>query len=92
MQEALKMEDENGWERLDENLLTRLTGARLTKLNRLWVRDTCKCVSYRVHRIVLSKLTASVTRKYKWAEGEKEKQTWMSRWSDRQSSMVTLSG
>ena len=62
MQEALKMEDENGWKRLDENLLTRLIGARLTKRNRLWVRDTCKCVFYKVHRIVLSKLTASVTR------------------------------
>ena len=37
MQEALKMEDENMWERLDENLLTRFTGGRLTKLNRFRV-------------------------------------------------------
>ena len=43
------MEHENGWEHLDENLLTRLTEARRTDLNRLPVRDVCECIFYSVH-------------------------------------------
>jgi hypothetical protein len=34
----------------------------------------------------------SVTRKYVWAEWEERKRTWISSWSDRQSSMVIVSG
>jgi hypothetical protein len=52
VQEPLKMEHENRWERLDENLLTRLA-ARQTEPNRLQVRDACESFFYSVHRIVL---------------------------------------
>jgi hypothetical protein len=47
------MEDENGWELLDENLLARLAKARQIELDRLQVRDACECVLYSIHRIVL---------------------------------------
>jgi hypothetical protein len=51
IREALKVEDENGWEHLD--FLTRLAEARRTELHRLQVRDPCQRVFYSVHRIVL---------------------------------------
>ena len=47
------MEHENGWKRLDEHLLARLTEARQTGLNGLLVRDACECVLYSVHRVML---------------------------------------
>jgi hypothetical protein len=47
------MDDENGREPFNENLLTRLARARRTKLHRLQMRDACECVFYSVHRIVL---------------------------------------
>ena len=53
IQEPLEMEDQNGRKHLDEYLLTRLAEARRTELHRLRVCDTCKCVFYSVHRIVL---------------------------------------
>ena len=40
------MEHENGWEHLDEDLLTE---TRRTELNRLQVRDVCECVFYSAH-------------------------------------------
>jgi hypothetical protein len=54
VQEPPKVEDENWWKFLDENLLTRFAGTRWTTLNRLRMRDACKCVFYSVHRIMLS--------------------------------------
>jgi hypothetical protein len=55
IQEPLKMEHENGWKHLDENLLARFAEAarRTGELNMLQVRDACECVFYSVHRIVL---------------------------------------
>ena len=48
------MDDENGWEPLDEHFLARLAQARRTELDMLQVRDACQCVVYSIHRIVLS--------------------------------------
>jgi hypothetical protein len=53
IQEPLKMKDYNWRKHFDENLLARLAEARRTDLHRLQVCDTCKCVFYGVHRIVL---------------------------------------
>ena len=53
IQETLKMEHENRWERLDEHLLARLAIARRTELHGLQVRDACEFVFYKLHRIVL---------------------------------------
>ena len=49
VQEALKMEDENGRKRLDEHLLARLDESTRTELHRLQVRDACECVFYSVN-------------------------------------------
>jgi hypothetical protein len=53
IQETLKMEHENRWERLDEHFLARLAIARRTELRELQVRDACECVFYNLYRIVL---------------------------------------
>ena len=49
IQEPLKMENENGWEHLDEHLLACLAEARRTELHRLQVRDACESVFYSGH-------------------------------------------
>jgi hypothetical protein len=53
VQEALKMEDENGWQRLEKHLLARLARARLADLHGLGLRDMCECVLNVVYRIGL---------------------------------------
>ena len=49
IQEALKVEDENGWKRLDEYLLARLVEAKRTEPHGLQVRDAGESVLYSVH-------------------------------------------
>lgn len=44
VQEALKMEDENGWKRLDLHLFARPARAGLLGLDRLELRDVCERV------------------------------------------------
>jgi hypothetical protein len=86
------MEHENGWKRLDEHLLARLAEARLDRAEQV---AGARCVRVRllcVYRIVLLSVSMSVIRTYVWVEWEEGKRTWMSSWSDRQSSMVTVSG
>ena len=86
------MEHENKWERLYEHLLARLAEARRTELHSLQMRDACESILDGVHRIVLLELLCQSPghmRGVEWEEGER---TWMSSWSDRQSSMVTASG
>ena len=56
IQEPLKMEHENRWERLDKHLMVCLAGARRTELHRLQVRDACESIFNSVHRIVLLEL------------------------------------
>ena len=54
IQEALKMEDENGWKRLDLHLLAHLARAGLAAdLHGPGLRDVCKCILNGVHRIGL---------------------------------------
>ena len=84
------MEDENGRKRFDERLLARPVGARRTELHRLQVRDPCERVFYSSHRIVLSE-SFDVSHQDIW-QNEEGNRTWISSWSGRQSSMVTLSG
>jgi hypothetical protein len=50
---ALKMEDKNGWKRLDLHLLARLARAGLADLRGLRLRDMCECVLNGVYRIGL---------------------------------------
>jgi hypothetical protein len=71
IQEALKVEDKNGWKHFDEYLLARLAEVRRAELHRLQVRDPCKCVFYSVHRIMLWTGLMSVTRTcvMEWEEG-----------------------
>jgi hypothetical protein len=38
------MEDENGWQSLEKNLLTRLARAGLADLHGLRLQDVCECV------------------------------------------------
>ena len=88
IQEPLKVENENGWKHLDVHLLARLSEARWTELYRLQVRDACECVFHSVHRIVLLDcVDVSLQR-----NGKREGRTWMSSWSDRQFSMMAVSG
>ena len=68
VQEALEIEHENGWRRLDDQLLACL--ARRTELNSLQVRNAFECVFYGVYRIVLSEGLMSVTRIYMWEKWE----------------------
>ena len=42
VQEALKMEDENGWKRLDLHLLARPARAGLANLHGLELREVCR--------------------------------------------------
>jgi hypothetical protein len=51
--EPLKMEDKNGWKRLEKYLLACIARARLADLHRLGLRDVCECVLNGVHRIGL---------------------------------------
>jgi hypothetical protein len=83
------MEDENGRKCLDEHLLARLAEARCTELHRLWMRNPGECVFYGVHSVGLLDVSHKDICVGGW---EKGKRTWMSRWSDRQSSMMTASG
>jgi hypothetical protein len=43
VQEALKMKDENGWQRLEKHLLARLAQAGSANLHWVGLRDVCKC-------------------------------------------------
>lgn len=47
------MEDQDGWERLDQHLLTRLTQPGQADLHGLRLRDVCESVLNRVYRITL---------------------------------------
>ena len=53
VQEALKMEDENGWKRLEKHLLTRIARAGLVDVDSSGLRDACECVLNCVYRIRL---------------------------------------
>jgi hypothetical protein len=56
VQEALKMEDENGWKRIEKRLLARLAAlarAGLADLHGMGLRDLCECVLNGVYRIGL---------------------------------------
>lgn len=55
VQKALEMEDENGWKRLEKNLLARLARVGLADLNELGLRDACECFLNCVYRIGLPK-------------------------------------
>jgi hypothetical protein len=43
VQEALKMKDENGWQRLEKDLLACLARAGLANLHGVGLRDVCEC-------------------------------------------------
>ena len=86
------MKDEDGWQSFDEHLLARLTNARWTELDRLRVGDARECVFYNVYRIVLSDSFDVSNQDISVEETGKGKRTKMSSWSDRQFSMVTVSG
>ena len=90
IQEPLKMEDKNGWKLLDEHLLARLAEARRSELDRLQVRDACECVFYSVHRIVLESF--DVSHQDICVGGMGGGKTDLDVQSDRQSSMVAVSG
>jgi hypothetical protein len=47
------MDDEDGWKRLEEHLLARLSRAGLADLHGLGLRDVCECVLDGVYRIGL---------------------------------------
>ena len=53
VQEALKMEHENWWKRLQKHLLARLGRAELADLHRLGLRDLCERVLNSVYRLRL---------------------------------------
>jgi hypothetical protein len=55
IEEALKMKNEHGWERLDQHLLAGFARVRRTDLHGLRLRDVCKGVLNRVYRITLCK-------------------------------------
>ena len=86
------MKDEDGWQNFDEHLLARLTDARWTELDRLCVGDARECVFYNVYRIVLSDSFGVSNQDISVEEMGKGKLTRMSSWSDRQFSIVAVSG
>jgi hypothetical protein len=53
VQEALEMEDENGWKRFEKRLLALLARAGLVDLYGSGLRDVCECVLNGVHRVGL---------------------------------------
>jgi hypothetical protein len=88
------MEDENGWERLEKHLLVRLARAGSADLHGLGLGDVCKSVFNGVYRIGLRE-GLKVSYQDKFAGGRERKEmewTWMWSLSDRQASIVTLSG
>ncbi len=86
------MEDKYGREHLDEHLLAGLADASRTELHRFQVRDACKCVFYRVNRIVLFD-NFDVSHQEIYVGGmQTGRQTWISSRSDLQSSVVTFAG
>lgn len=85
------MENKNGWKFLDKHLLARVTQARLTDLHGLALREVYKGVMNGVHPIRLLKLFSYQDMRTGGTRRRKEKRTWMSSWSDRQVSTVTVS-
>ena len=85
------MEDKNWREPLDEHLLGCRARARRIELDRLQVGDVCERVFYGMHRVMLLERFDVSYRNILWVRWEKGKQTWMSRRSNRQSSMVKVS-
>jgi hypothetical protein len=55
IQEALKVEDKNGWQRLKKHLLARLARAGVADLHGLSLRDVRQCILNSVYRIRLRK-------------------------------------
>jgi hypothetical protein len=53
VQEALEMEDKNGWKRFEKHLLALLAWAGLVGLYGLGLRDVYECVLNSVHQIGL---------------------------------------
>ena len=53
VQEALEVEDENGWKHLNVRLPARLTWDELASAHWLELRDVCECVLNDVYRIGL---------------------------------------
>jgi hypothetical protein len=89
VQESLKMEDENRWKRLDLYLLAHLAWAQLTNQYGLVLRDVRERVFNGVYRIGLHEHFGSHK---DTGTDEKGKRTWMLSSSNRQSSMVMVSG
>ena len=56
------MEDEDGWQRLEKNLLVRLARAGLADLHELGPRDVCVCVLNVVYRIGLREKFQEISR------------------------------
>ena len=56
------MEDEDGWQRLEKNLLARLARAGLADLHGLGPRDVCECVLNVVYRIGLREKFQEISR------------------------------